>query len=110
MIVDVPAIAGAKASLADDTRPMWQNLRPGTVMADHDPKTGRIARDPRHDSSPGETSATKPPRTGHCGPRVKHPPTLRPRDGSVSAYSAATGTGFSIGTPMRLPYSVHDPS
>ena len=23
-------------------------------------------------------------------------------------YSAATGTGFSIGTPIRLPYSVHD--
>jgi len=25
-------------------------------------------------------------------------------------YPAAAGSGFSIGTPMRLPYSVHEPS
>ena len=24
--------------------------------------------------------------------------------------ATATGTGFSIGTPIRLPYSVHEPS
>jgi hypothetical protein len=29
---------------------------------------------------------------------------------SVGRYSAATGIGFSIGTPIMLPYSVHDPS
>jgi hypothetical protein len=30
--------------------------------------------------------------------------------GQVSDYPAATATGFSIGTPIRLPHSVHDPS
>ena len=33
-----------------------------------------------------------------------------PRMQGRSRYSAATGAGFSIGTPMRLPYSVHEPS
>ena len=29
---------------------------------------------------------------------------------AVLDYPAATATGFSIGTPMRLPHSVHEPS
>ena len=34
----------------------------------------------------------------------------RPVFEEEAGYSAATATGFSIGTPMRLPYSVHEPS
>jgi hypothetical protein len=40
------------------------------------------------------------------GAASRAPPPAPPRRYSP----AATATGFSMGTPMRLPYSVHEPS
>jgi hypothetical protein len=48
-------------------------------------------------------------------PRVRDPdPRLpaagRAEPGLVGGQPAVTGAGFSIGTPIMLPYSVHEPS
>ena len=52
-------------------------------------------------------SATDPVVTEN-GARQKASPGTRLR--AAPGQPAATGAGFSIGTPIRLPYSVHEPS
>ncbi len=53
-----------------------------------------------------------------AGGRARRSPTLGRRGPGAAVTAprgtdgqpAVTGAGFSIGTPMRLPYSVHEPS
>jgi hypothetical protein len=82
------------------------------------PGTDRRASDPNDEGSAASTSICRLPGTtdpiapGAAGNRNGAPVAQGAafRFRRLGRYSAATATGFSIGTPMRLPYSVHEPS
>jgi hypothetical protein len=64
-----------------------------------------IDKNPARAGSPVEARASTVGRGARVGPAA--PPTVSKEE---LGYSAATATGFSIGTPIRLPYSVQLPS